>query len=117
MLFSHTSPSLIEDIFLQACWSPRTTFGTNFHDWITPTADQWKLASRDYRQRRWWFLKAERKLSGLRTLKESANGPGIERDAALPELFRDRRPRCSFFSQPSNLVQVWPELALEWLRM
>ena len=117
MLFSHTSPSLIEDIFLQARWSPRTTFGTNFHDWVTPTADQWKLASRNYRQRRLWFLKAERKLPELRTLKESANGPGIERDAALPELCRDRRPRCSFFSQTFNLVQVWPELALEWLRM
>jgi hypothetical protein len=43
-------------------------------------------------------------LPGLRTFKESANGPGIERNAALPELCRDRRPRCPFFSQPSNLV-------------
>jgi hypothetical protein len=117
MLFSHTSPSLIEDIFLQACLSPRTTFGTAFQKRITSVADQWKLASRDYRQRILWFLKSERKLPGLRTLKESANGPGIERNAAPPELCRDRRPRCSFFSQPSNLVQVRPELALEWLRM
>src|ERR1700735_2323719 len=117
MLFSHTSPSLIVNIFLQACLSPRTTFGTASQKRIASVADQWKLASRDYRQRRLWFLKAERKLPGLRTLKESANRPRIERDAALPELCRDRRPRCSFFAQPSDLVQVRPELALERLRM
>ena len=59
----------------------------------------------------WRFLKPERNLPGLRTFKESSNGPGIERNAALPELCRDRRPRRPFFSQPSNLVQVRPELA------
>ena len=117
MLVSHTSPSLIEDILLPACWSPRTTFGTNFHERITPVADRRKLASRDYRRKILRFLKPEWNFPGLRTFKESANGPGIERNAALPELCRDRRPRCSFFSQPSNLVQVRPELALEWLRM
>ncbi len=64
-----------------------------------------------------WFLKTERKLPGLRTLKESANRPGIERNAALPEFCGDRRPRRPFFSQPPNLVQIWPEQALERLRM
>ena len=117
MLVSHTSPSFIEDIFLPAYWSPWTTFGTNFQERITPVADRWKLASRDYRQRILRFLKPERNLPGLRTFKESANGPGIERNAALPEFCRNRRPRCPFFSQPSNLVQVRPELALERLRM
>ena len=117
MLVSHTSPSFIEDIFLPAYWSPWTTFGTNFQERITPVADRWKLASRDYRRTRLRFFKAERKLPGLRTLKESANCPRIERNAALPELCRDRRPRCPPFSQPSNLVQVRPELALERLRM
>ena len=117
MLVSHTSPSFIDDILLPAYWSPRTTFGTHFQKRITPVADRWKLASRDYRQRILGFLKPERNLPGLRTFKESANGPGIERNAALPELCRDRRPRCPFFSQPSNLVQVRPELALERLRM
>ena len=117
MQFSHTSPSFIEDIFLQVCFSPRTTCGTNFRDWITPTAGQWKFASRDRRQKRLWFLKSERKLPGLRTLKESANRPWIERNAALPELCRDRRPRRSFFSQPSNLVKLRQEQALERLRM
>ena len=75
------------------------------------------FASRDYRQRILRFLKSERKLPGLRTFKESTNRPGIERNAALPELCRDRRPRGPFFSQPSYLVQVRPELALERLRM
>src|SRR6202161_1473134 len=103
MQFSHTSPSLIEDIFLQVCFSPRATCGTAFRKRLKSVAYQWKLASRDYRQMRFWLLKSERTLPGWRTLKESANGPGIERDAALPELCRDRRPRCSFFSQPSNL--------------
>jgi hypothetical protein len=117
MLFSHTSPSLIENILLPPCWSPRTTFGTAFQKRLTSVADQWKLASRDYRRTRLRFLKSERKLPGLRTLKESANRPWIERNAALPELCRDRRPRCPFLSQPSNLVQVRPELALERLRM
>ena len=117
MLVSHASPSLIEDILLPAYWSPRTTFGTNFQKRITPVADRWKLASRDYRQRILRFLKPERNLPGLRTFKESANGSGIERNTALPELCRDRRPRCPPFSQPSNLVQVRPELALERLRM
>jgi hypothetical protein len=117
MLVSHTSPSLIEDIFLPTCWSPRTTFGTHFQKRITPVADRWKLTSRDYRQRRLRFRKPEWNFPGLRTFKESANGPGIERNAALPELCRDRRPCCPFFSQSSNLVQVGPELALERLRM
>src|ERR1700730_16098029 len=117
MLVSHTSPSLIDDILLPAYWRPRTTFGTHFQKRITPVADRWKLASRDYRQRILRFLKPERNFPGLRTFKESANGPGIERNAALPELCRDRRPRCPPFSQPSNLVQVRPELALERLRM
>ena len=98
MLFSHTSPSLIENILLLPCWSPRTTFGTAFQKRLTSVADQWKLASRDYRRTRLRFLKPERKLPGLRTLKESANRPWIERNAALPELCRDRRPRCPFFS-------------------
>jgi len=49
MLGSHTSPGLIEDIRLPANWSPRTRFGTNFQKRITPIADRWKLASRDYR--------------------------------------------------------------------
>ena len=114
MLVSHTSPSLIEDIFLPVCWSPRITFGTNFQERITPVADRWKLASL---RRILRFLKPEWNFPGLRTFKESANGPGIERNAALPELCRDRRPRCPFFPQPSNLVQVRPELALERLRM
>jgi hypothetical protein len=117
MLVSHTSPSLIEDIFLPAYWSPWTTFGTNFQERITPVADRWKLTSRDYRRRILRFLKPERNFPGLRTFKESANGPGIERNAALPELCRDRRPRCPCFSEPPNLVQVRPELALERLRM
>jgi hypothetical protein len=117
MLVSYTSPSLIDDMLLPAYWSPRTTFGTYFQKRIMPVADRWKLASRDYRQRILRFLKAERNLRGLRTFKESANGPGIERNAALPELCRDRRPRCPAFSQPSNFVQVRPELALERLRM
>ena len=95
----------------------RATFGTHFQKRITPVADRWKLASWDYRQRILRFLKPERNLPGLRTFKESANGPGIERNAALPELCRDRRPRGPPFSQPSNLVQVRPELALERLRM
>ena len=86
MLGSHTSPSLIEDILLPAYWSPRTTFGTHFQKRITPVADRWKLASRDYRRRILRFLKPERNLPGLRTFKESANGPGIERNAALPKL-------------------------------
>lgn len=64
-----------------------------------------------------WFLKSERKLPGLRTLKEAANRRGIERNAALPEFCGDRRPRRPFFSQPPNLVQIWPEQALERLRM
>src|ERR1700736_721070 len=85
MLGSHTSPSLIDDILLPAYWSPRTTFGTHFQKWITPVADRWKLASRDYRQRILRFLKPERNLPGLRTFKESANGPGIERNAARLE--------------------------------
>jgi hypothetical protein len=117
MLFSHTSPSLIENILLPPCWNPRTTFGTGFQKRLTSVADQWKLASRDYRQRRLWFLKSERKLPGLRTLKESANRPRIERNAALPEFCRDRRPRRPFFSQPFNLVKIRPEQALERLRM
>ncbi len=117
MLGSHTSPSLIDDIFLRAYWSPRTTFGTDFRKRITPAADRWKLASRGYRQRILRFFKPEGNLPGLRTFKESANGPGIELNAALPQLCRDRRPRCPSFSQPSNLVEVRPELALERLRM
>ena len=82
MLLSHTSPSLIEDILLPVYWSPRTTFGTNFQERITSVADRWKLASRDYRRRILRFLKPERNFPGLRTFKESANGPGIERRAA-----------------------------------
>ena len=117
MLFSHTSPSLIDDIFLPAWWSPRTTFGTAFQKRIMSVADQWTLASWDYRRRILRFLKPERKLPGLRALKESANRPRIERNAALPEFCRDRRPRRPFFSQPFNLVKIRPEQALERLRM
>jgi hypothetical protein len=87
-------------------------FGTRFQKRI-PVTDRWKHAWRT----RLRFLKPERKLPGLRALKESANRPRIERNAALPELCRDRRPRRSFFSQPSNLVQERPEQALERLRM
>ena len=39
MLGSHTSPGLIEDILLPAYWSPRTTFGTNFQERITPVSE------------------------------------------------------------------------------
>ena len=117
MLVSHTSPSLIDDILLPAYWSPRTTFGTHFQKRITPIADRWKLAPRRYRRSIWRVLKPERDLPGLRTFKESANGPGIERNAALPEFCCDRRPRGPPFSQPPNLVQVRPELALVRLRM
>ena len=85
MLVSHTSPSLIEDILLPAYWSPGTAFGTNFQKRITPVADRWKLASRDYRWRILRFLKPKRNFPGLRTFKESANGPGIELNAALPQ--------------------------------
>jgi hypothetical protein len=117
MLFSHTSPSLIENILLPPCWSPRTTFGTAFRKRLTSVADQWKLAFGDYGRTRSRFLKSERTLPGLRTLKESANRPRIERNAALPEFCRDRRPRRPFFSQPFNLVKIRPEQALERLRM
>jgi hypothetical protein len=117
MLFSHTSPSLIDDIFLPAHWSPRSRFGTRFQKRITLVADRWKLSSRDYRWTRLRFLKPERKLPGLRTLKESANRPRIECNAALPEFCRDRQPRRPFFSQTFNLVKIRPEQALERLRM
>ena len=73
MLVSHTSPSLIDDILLPAYWSPRTTFGTHFQKRITPVADRWKLASRDYRQRILRFLKPERNLPGLRTLRTGSD--------------------------------------------
>src|ERR1700688_3113931 len=83
MLGSHTSPSLIEDILLPAYWSPRTTFGPNFQKRITPVADRWELACLDYPQKIVRILKPERTVPGLRTFKDSANGPGIERNAAL----------------------------------
>ena len=76
MLGSHTSPGLIEDILLPAYWSPRTTFGTNFQERITPVSDRWKLASRDYRQRILRFLIAhDRRLSRL--IPESVLESGI----------------------------------------
>jgi hypothetical protein len=60
MLGSHTSPSLIDEILLQAYWSPRTTFGTHFQKRITLVPNRRKLASR---QRILRFLKPERKLA------------------------------------------------------